>query len=193
MLWCPTTPAFLITVLHIYDSTPSNTHTHTVHSSWLFGYILSSPTDMFFLRWICKAFTLVQYKVAESTHYLGFMSFFAVLPWTVILLPCSKIGIFKEIVPSDITPKKSYWKAARGSTSSHVVKCSIQTAQSIGKLLIWFTVCCVPTALITSTAKQSTFQDHTTHVHTGWQTHCFPKTFQLPSLQLLPKIVFKPS
>lgn len=79
--------------------------------------------------------------------------------------PAQKRGIFKEIMSSSITPRKSWeWKAAHGSTGLHVVKQSIQTAQSIGKLLIWL----CPGNFRNFQSKQNTFQDLTTDVHTGW-------------------------
>lgn len=58
----------------------------------------------------------------QSTHYLGFNSFFVLLSWTTVLFPCLKIGMFKEIVSSCITPCKSYWKTAPSSASLHVIK-----------------------------------------------------------------------
>lgn len=78
---------------------------------------------------------LGQYKTAEPSHYLGFMSFVDVLPWTPVLLPCSK----KRDLQGNHAIQhhwKSYWKAAHGSTGLYVIKQSIWTAQSIGELLI---------------------------------------------------------
>lgn len=52
----------------------------------LSGYTLLSTKNVFFPRWMCKAFMPIQYKVAESTRYLGINSFFVVLDNSTISL-----------------------------------------------------------------------------------------------------------